>query len=268
MGGPVKMKLSISNIGWDETKDTVVYNLMYQYGYLGLEIAPTRIFPEVPYNKIKEAAEWSKSLKDQYGFVVPSMQSIWFGRSEKIFGSVEERKALLEYTKKAIDFAQIIGCRNLVFGCPRNRNIDEGMNSECAVSFFRELGEYAFEHNTVIGMEANPPIYNTKYVNDTLSAIDLIETVDSKGFLLNLDIGTVIQNEEDICELEGRVHLINHVHISEPGLKPIQKRTLHYNLREILEREGYTNFVSIEMGKSDDLNIIEETLSYVKEIFQ
>lgn len=262
------MKLSMSNIGWDEKNDEIVYALMKKYAYEGVEIAPTRIFSDNPYEKKEEVNVWNKALNKKYGFVIPSMQSIWFGRSEKIFGSVEERNALLEYTKKAIDFAQIIGCRNLVFGCPRNRNIDEGMNSECAVSFFRELGEYAFEHNTAIGMEANPPIYNTNYVNDTLAAIDLIEKVGSKGFLLNLDIGTVIQNEEDISELEGRVHLINHVHISEPGLKPIQKRTLHYNLREILEREGYANFVSIEMGKSDDLNIIEETLNYVKEIFQ
>ena len=262
------MKLSMSNIGWNEKNDEIVYALMKKYTYEGVEIAPTRIFSTKPYEKKTEINMWNKALNKRYGFVISSMQSIWFGRSEKIFGSVEERNALLEYTKKAIDFAQIIGCRNLVFGCPRNRNIDEGMNSECAVSFFRELGEYAFEHNTVIGMEANPPIYNTNYVNDTLSAIDLIEKVDSKGFLLNLDIGTVIQNEEDICEIAGRVHLINHVHISEPELKPIQKRTLHYNLREILEREEYKNFVSIEMGKTDDLNIIEDTLSYVKEIFQ
>lgn len=262
------MKLSISNIGWEASNDEAVYGMMSKNGYSGVEIAPTRIFLETPYERNLEAKKWSHALNEKYGFIIPSMQSIWYGRTEKIFGSVKERNILLDYTKKAIDFAQIINCKNLVFGCPRNRNIDEGMSSECAVSFFRKLGEYALKHNTVIGMEANPPIYNTNYVNDTLSAIDLIEKVDSKGFLLNLDIGTVIQNEEDISELEGRVHLINHVHISEPGLKPIQKRMLHRDLREILEKEGYTNFVSIEMGKVDDLDIIEETLNYVKEIFQ
>ena len=45
------MKLSISNIGWEEKDDNAVYQLMKKYGYSGLEIAPTRIFPVSPYDK-------------------------------------------------------------------------------------------------------------------------------------------------------------------------------------------------------------------------
>ena len=115
------MKLSISNIGWSNENDVNVYELMKKYGYSGLEIAPTRIFPEAPYDKLKEAGVWVENFKKKYGLCVSSMQSIWFGRQEKIFGSKEERQILVEYTKKAIDFASVIGCRNLVFGCPRNR---------------------------------------------------------------------------------------------------------------------------------------------------
>ena len=182
------MKLSISNIGWTKENDLTVYEMMKNKGYEGLEIAPTRIFPEHPYDRIEEANEWAKELKAGNGFVIPSMQSIWYGRSEKLFGTDEERAALADYTKKAIDFAESIGCRNLVFGCPRNRNMPDGADENTAVVFFREMGEYAAEHNTVIGMEANPPIYNTNYINDTKSALDLIEEVGSKGFKLNLDV--------------------------------------------------------------------------------
>ena len=49
------MKLSISNIAWDGSQDGKVYELMIWYGYSGLEIAPTRIFPEAPYSKNTEA---------------------------------------------------------------------------------------------------------------------------------------------------------------------------------------------------------------------
>ena len=239
---------AISNIGWDASKDAAVYDLMKKYGYSGLEIAPTRIFPETPYENMKDAKEWAESLKKNEGFTVPSMQSIWFGRQEKIFGTLEERKILVEYTKKAIDFAEIIGCENLVFGCPRNRNIPEDANPSIAVAFFKELGDYAAEHNTVIGMEANPPIYNTNYVNNTKEALELIERVDSKGFKLNLDVGTMIQNNELVEELAGYIQLINHVHISEPGLKMIEQRELHGELMELLTREGYQRFVSIEIN--------------------
>ena len=263
----IKMNLAISNIAWTAEMDTQIYNLMKKYGFSGLEIAPTRIFPIAPYDKREEAQNWCKELNVNYGFSVVSMQSIWFGRQERIFGSAEERQILLDYTKNSICFAEIMGCNNLVFGCPKNRNILAGSNPNEAISFFKKLGDYAAEHGTVIGMEANPPIYNTNYINDTASAINLIREVKSCGFLLNLDVGTMICNNENVDILRGNVSLINHVHISEPNLKPIEKRKLHSELRQVLTTEGYKDFVSIEMGRVDDIRILEEKMSYVRSIF-
>ena len=262
------MKLSISNIAWDNENNKDVYSLMKRYGYTGLEIAPTKIIPESPYDCLETAKKWSTDLEQEYEISISSMQSIWFGRGEKLFGTHEERKVLKEYTKKAIDFANVIGCKNLVFGCPRNRNVESEMSTDCAIDFFGELGDYAYKNGTVIGMEANPTIYNTNYVNETMQAIELIRKVNSKGFLLNLDLGTIIQNDEDISELTGNVHLINHVHISEPGLKPIQNRDIHTSLKKILIKENYQGYISIEMGTINDLSVIENTLKYVEEVFR
>lgn len=240
---------------------------MNSFGFEGLEIAPTRIFPENPYGKLAEAREWKSRLTDVYGFQVPSMQSIWYGRTECIFKSQFDRAVLTDYTKKAVDFASAIGCRNLVFGCPKNRTRMSYYDPKVAVTFFREIGEYAASKNTVIGMEANPPIYQTNFINTTQSAIELIEEVDSKGFKLNLDLGAVIENREDICELKGKVDLISHVHVSEPGLVPIERRALHYNVRELLMSEGYSGYVSIEMAKTDSIATVKNSMEYVKEIF-
>ena len=262
------LKISISNIAWTEEYDKAVYDLMKQYGYTGLEIAPTRIFPENPYDRCGEAEEWAENLKSDFGFSVPSMQSIWYGRNEKLFGSDEDRRTLVDYTKKAIDFAEIIGCKNLVFGCPRNRNLSDGADKSIAIGFFKEIGDYASVHNTVIGMEANPPIYNTNYINDTKSALELIKEVQSEGLKLNLDVGTMIENGEAVDILRGNEHLINHVHISEPGLKPVETRELHTDLSELLKDSDYSNFVSIEVGRQDDINQLESMLKYVRETFR
>ena len=261
------MKLAISNIGWAKENDIIVDKLMLKMGYEGLEIAPTRIFSEKPYDRLEEVNKWSKELKSKYGFVIPSMQSIWYGRNENIFGSEKERAILVDYTKKAIDFAETIGCNNLVFGCPRNRNMPEDADKDIAVDFFRTIGKYAAQHNTVVGMEANPPIYNTNYINDTKSALDLIEKVGSDGFKLNLDVGTMIANEEDVSVLSGRENYINHVHISEPGLKPIKPRSVHKALIEILKDIGYDGFVSIEVGKQESLDELGKMMKYVVGIF-
>ena len=261
------MKLSISNIGWAEENDVKVYSMMKKHGFTGLEIAPTRIFPEQPYNKLEEAKSWADKLESEYGLAVPSMQSIWYGRSEKLFGTDEERNTLIDYTKKAIVFAEAVGCKNLVFGCPRNRSMPDGADEDIAISFFKEIGDYAAEHATVVGMEANPPIYNTNYINDTSSALELIEKVDSDGFKLNLDVGTMIENSEELSVLSGKEHCINHVHISEPGLKQIENRLIHKKLCEVLKTTGYKGFVSIEVGKQENLNELEMMMKYVEEIF-
>lgn len=262
-----KFKLSVSNIGWTKEQDDYVYHIMKRYGYFGLEIAPTRIFPEAPYEKTVDAEEWRKKLKKDYGFVISSMQSIWFGRQEKLFGSPEERQFLINYTKKAVDFAVSIGCKNLVFGCPRNREMLEDRDLETGISFFKKIGGYAAEHGVVIGIEANPPLYHTNYINDTMSAIALIEQVNSKGFRLNFDIGTMIQNGENVSELVGKVDMISHIHISEPNLKPVEKREMHRELKKILEEESYGGYVSLEMGKTDDLCILDEKMRYIRSIF-
>lgn len=263
------MKLAISNIAWTEEQDAKMYHKMRNLGYEGLEIAPTRIFPQNPYDNLEQAAKWQQELADEYGLCVPSIQSIWFGRQEKIFGSEQERELLLSYTKKAIDFAAAIGCKNLVFGCPRNRAVPEGISEKKAIPFFKELGAYAAVKGTAVGMEANPPIYNTNYINDTKSALELVKQVEEKGFGLNLDVGTMICNQESVEVLEGKAAEISHVHISEPGLKPIEKRSFHKELAAFLKENSYSGFVSIEMGKQDVFEeaAIEEIMYYVKEIF-
>lgn len=261
------MKLSISNIAWTSENDETVYGMMNDRGFSGLEIAPTRIISQQPYDCLEQIEKWAKDLKNSRGFVVPSMQSIWFGRTEKIFGSESERNALVDYTKKAIDFAATIHCKNLVFGNPKNRNLLYPDDEKIAVEFFKTIGDYAFEKGAVIGMEANPPIYNTNFINDTASAISLIRQVNSKGFLLNLDVGTMIANEESVDILSGAEQLINHVHVSEPFLKPIENRELHKKLANYLQQANYQNFVSIEMGKVENLEIIDQAMDYVKGIF-
>ena len=261
------MKLSISNIAWNEKFDEQIYELMQSLSYQYLEIAPTRIFPKNPYDDLLNAGNWSKSILGNYGIYISSMQLIWFGRNENIFNSEDDRKILIEYTKKAVDFAETIGCKNLVFGCPKNRALPDGVDSSVALEFFKIIGDYAYEHNTVIALEANPAIYNTNYINTTSSAIKLINDIKSRGFKLNLDIGTMIANNEDIDIIENNVDLINHVHISEPYLEAIQQRSLHKLIAKILFVNKYDRCISIEMKKGSTISELAEIMKYVREIF-
>ena len=257
------IKLSISNIAWTSENDQLVYQHMQDAGFRGLEIAPTRWFPDKPYERIIEAKEYANNLKSNYNLSVCSIQSIWYGHSEKIFGYEEERAVLLDYTKKAIDFAKAVGAGNIVLGCPKNRCVTENDDVEIAVEFFRTLGNYAAEHGVVLAMEANPVIYGTNFLNKTQEAIEFINRVGSKGFKLNLDFGTIVYNEESVDELADQIALINHVHISEPNLKLIEYREEHRVLMKMLRDTEYDRFISIEMGKREDIEDVYRTIDYL-----
>ncbi len=78
----------------------------------------------------------------------------------------------------------------------------------------------------------------------------------------------MISNNEDLLKvLKGNVEYINHVHISEPWLKIIEKREIHKTLKYVLLEENYKGFISVEMAKVDDIEKIEDIIIYIKEIF-
>lgn len=266
------MKLAVSNIAWTAKEDRTVYALMRKYGYMGLEIAPTRFFEVNPYEDLDAVRAWRQEFATREGFEIPSMQSIWFGRTEKLFESGQQRQTLLDYTKKAVDFAEAVQCANLVFGSPKNRVLPDASDRELrrqGIDFFRTIGDYAFSKKTAIGMEANPSIYNTNYINTTQEALALIKEVESDGFRLNLDIGTMIENRERVEGLEGNALLIHHVHISEPFLKPVvmnhDRRQFHSEMAAFLRESSYQGYVSLEMGRIEEG--MDEILAYGREIF-
>ena len=254
------VKLSISNIAWGKDSDTKILASLKRCGYKGLEIAPTRVFVDSPYSHLQEAKRWRDSIAENYDLDISSMQSIWYGHKEKLFGTTEERKILLDY-------AEAIGCHNLVFGCPVNRDTDHIIDAyPIAIVFFRELGDYALEHNTVIAIEPNPVIYNTRFINTTEQAVELVYKVDSKGIRVNVDLGTILYNEEDLRYLYQIPEYINHVHISEPGLKVIEKRDMHQLLLQILKDIDYPNYVSIEMANTNNDESVLNVIKYLNSL--
>lgn len=269
------IKLSISNIAWEAGEDERVCEFLQSRGIGGLEIAPTRIFPTQPYTWLEEAAAYAERLKERYGLEISSMQSIWFGREEKLFGTRQERESLLLYTKQAIDFAEAAGCGNLVFGSPKNRviPIDETgqpdrEQRQLAVEFFSRLGEYAAAHGTCLSLEPNPVIYQTNFITRTQEAVELVKEVNQEGFRVNVDLGTMISNEEAVSELEPVLEWVRHIHISEPWLARIQNRSIHNELAELLAERDYPYYVSVEMKKTDETEQVFETMDYVRGLFE
>uniref|UniRef100_UPI0006CF8043 hypothetical protein n=1 Tax=Clostridium sp. NkU-1 TaxID=1095009 RepID=UPI0006CF8043 len=104
-------------------------------------------------------------------------------------------------------------------------------------------------------------------MNKTEEALEIIKEINSPGLKLNLDLGTMIFNNEDISMFAGQGKWINHVHISEPGLKMIEQRKLHEEVKYILMAEDYEHYISVEMGKQDNLDELKNVLRYITTIY-
>lgn len=49
-------------------------------------------------------------------------------------------------------------------------------------------------------------------------------------------------------------------------MEPIQERAEHQTLLEILHQNKFKGYVSIEMGKQDDIGVLLRTIDYLKMI--
>lgn len=260
----MKMKLSISNIAWTKEHDEQMYSYLRLQGFEGLEIAPTRLFSDNPYEHLAEAQTFALKLRRQYGLSISSMQSIWYGRTESIFGSSKDRNILVKYTKQAIDFAAAIDCSNLVFGCPKNRNVPDRCQNykQIATEFFMEIADYAEQNGAVIALEPNPPIYNTNFMNGTLDTLAFVRSVGMAGLKVNVDFGTIIYNGEDVADVADNIGLVNHIHISEPNLLPLERREIHAQLLNF----KYDRYISIEMKTQKQIETVKKAIKYVCEL--
>lgn len=261
-----RFNLAASNIAWSERDNTRVMQYMANLGFSGLEIAPTKINPQNPYFHAGEAKEYLDFVQKEYGLKVCSMQSIWRGQQGNIFVSEEAEKLLL-HTALAMGYAEAIGCPNLVFGCPGNRNMPPERTPDDVRAFFEECGNMAARHFTMFSLEANPAIYHTNFLNTTEEACDFLKSIPfNTGLAINLDFGAVIQNGEEVERLASIMPLVNHVHISEPRLAPIMKRSEHEILRDILIDSRYRGYVSLEMGEAE-FDVVCDCLAYMAEVF-
>lgn len=260
-----RIQLAISNIAWDKADDEAVYAAMQQNGFTGLELAPTRVFGEAPYENLSSAALFGGYLRQKYGFCVPSMQSIWYGQTGNIFDAADAER-LLDYTAAAYQFAHTVNCPSLVFGCPKNRTMPKGADPETADRFFAAAGSLAARYGVRLAIEANPPVY-TNYLNATADAFALVKRLQNPGLAVNLDLSTMLAQGEKLQSFVDDIPYVSHIHISEPGLAPIQPRPEHRELALLLGAVGYQGFVSVEMARTDAATV-RQTLAYIAEVFR
>ena len=117
-------------------------------------------------------------------------------------------------------------------------------------------------------MEPNPEIYGTNFLNTTTEAVDFVKKINNQGLKVNVDMGTIIHNNESLDVIANNIDFINHIHISEPYLEPITEREIHTELYKLLKKYSYGNFISIEMKNTNDIQLVKNAIHYITNVFK
>ena len=266
------MKLSVSNIAWCDPFDEEIMGILKTAHVKGIEVAPTKLWPDWQ-GMDEPAAILIKEKFMHYGFSVPALQSVLFGKPElMIFKSDESREQTYQHLCRVADVAAGLGAQVVVFGSPGNRDplgIEDDEAFQVGAKFFRRVGSYFYNRGIALCIEANPPQYGCRFITDSQQAADFVQAVDSPGVGLHLDAACMVMAGEDpVASVSKHMSAIKHFHISEPELGGFSSPKIpHKAIAETLQTGGYPNWVSIEMRPQEDaiagvrcaLDLVSET---------
>lgn len=252
------MRIAVSNIAWDDARDDTVLGALAGCGVEGIEVAPTKYWPEVRQATAADA-EAERSRLRRHGLIASSMQSLLFGRPDLVlFGSAEARDAMALQLEHVMELAASLGAGPLVFGCPKQRDpgaLDPALRDEIAIAAFRRFGDVAVRTGTTLVVEANPAEYGCRWLTSLTEADAFVQAVGHPGVGLHVDLGGMALAGEDANVIRGLRSEIRHVHVSRPYLRavagtsdPGEPTCDHKRIAQALAEVGYSGWISIEMG--------------------
>lgn len=271
------MRLTISNIAWEKAEDTAVAALLSQYGFTGVDLAPSKIWSD-PLAATDEEIAAVRAWWQERGINVAGAQSIHFGHPElQIFQTEEQRDQMLQFTARMIELCGKLGVTAIVFGSPKNRlrgTMSMEQSLEIAEPFFRQLGEVAIQNNTHLCIEPNATDYGCDFVNTAAEGYALVQRVNHPGFRLHLDSGNMTMMKENCVESIRRcVDVMQHFHVSEPQLGQVGVNPSpvdHAGIAAVLKELHYDKWVSVEMRggvQENNVKAVEQAMQFVSSVY-
>jgi D-psicose/D-tagatose/L-ribulose 3-epimerase len=267
------MKLSISHIAWPPEQEEFYLNRLAGYGCTGLEIAPSRLWPEPLAASQRERLSFKHRVQT-YGLEISAMHALLYHRNDLgLFRAAAVEASTISYLKRLCVLAADLGAKILVFGSPKNRRRGE-LPYEAALahaaSFFSQIASTAADEGVRLCIEPLGP-RETDFISTAKEGLDLVEMVNHQGFGLHLDAKAVAEEGEDFSKILGSViHTLDHFHINDPELVEVNSTGAvnHKALGEALENLGYRKYVSIEMRTLPEYpQAIERSLCFAKQAY-
>jgi sugar phosphate isomerase/epimerase len=250
------MKLSVSNIAWNAAEDEVVFDRLSGLGVGGVEVAPSRIWPDWQ-GATPQAARALATEFEGRGLVVPAFQAILFGRPElQVFGSPEVQQALVDHVSRVAELAAAFGAKVMVFGSPKNRDpggLPADVAEGRAAELFHRVAERCAPFGVCLCLEPNPRVYACTFMTSYRDVLNMVERVNHPALGVHLDVACIQLEGDSVVEaVRAAAGRIRHFHVTEPNLGDFAAPSMpHREAGQALREARYDNWLSIEMRRSD-----------------
>jgi sugar phosphate isomerase/epimerase len=253
------MKKSISNIAWSSEIEDDVLQLLQEENIKYVELAPTKVFGN--WNPSDEEINIYLKKLETYDIKPCMFQAITFNKPElQLF---DQSSDFIYHIDNVISLAGDLGVKNLVFGSPKNRIIENISDEEQAINIFRILGSFGWKKGVSIGLEHNPIEYGGNWIHTASEALDFVKRVNHPYFKIHLDTGAMYMTGEDIeSTILKSLKWFDSIHLSQPMLSPSLSPVDFKSVIEILKNINYSGTVSIEMKNENN------TIETIKRILQ
>jgi len=245
------MKLAFSNIAWARHDDPDVLSFLKRQHITGIEIAPTRIWPNWAGATVAAARRYGSALRE-LGFDVPALQAVLFARPDARLFSQDGQPIFISHLTHVAELAEALGAPAVVLGAPRQRDrgslaMDQALDRASEV--FHRLAETFSACNTCLCIEPNPRNYGCNFIVNAREGVALVRRVNHCGFGLHLDSAAMFLEGDDLeTAWSDAGGLLKHFHISEPNLSDFcEPQVPHQGNLTFLSSRGYSGWCSVEM---------------------
>lgn len=256
---------------WNDIGRTV--NFVKETGYDGLEIAPftfaeyvTDISAGTRAEIVKRAADADLDILGiHWVFVGP--QGVHLTHPDPAV-----RAFTTDYLKALVNFCGDLGGKVIIFGSPKQRNVEEGVTYDEAFGYARSVFEAAMPlceaRDVTICIEPLTHM-ETNFLQSSAEAVTLIDAVNHPNFQLILDTKAMTFEKDDRATLIRRhAGHMKHYHANDenlngPGFGDVDFAPIFAALKEI----QFGGYVSVEVFNFEPgpETIARKSLEYMKQ---
>jgi len=272
------MKFAICNETYQDESHEKVCEDIAACGYEGIEIAPYTIDRD-PMRITEAQAEAAGKVARDAGLEVVGLHWLLVRPEGDPLHLTTRDDAVREHT---VDYAQhlarlcaAMGGRVMVWGSPKQRNVEAGEKYEDAknraADVLRRICEVAGPLGVTVALEPLPPETETNFMTTAEETIGVIRAVNHPACRLHLDVKAMSSEDKPIPQIiqESREELV-HVHANDPNLRgPGFGEVDFVPIAEALKKIGYDRYVSVEVFdyRPDGHTIASQSLEYLKRTF-